>query len=418
MALVDRIAALERRLGIQETIEGGSSGGATTFTDLTDTPSSYSGQSGRSLRVNGGETALQFFTPLSTSTTPSAGQLAIWTGSTQLQGLPADYYPVRSGTPTNGNVTSWNGSTAVQDAGFSASSVVRTTQSNVVTTAMIQQVATQTLLGRNTAGTGNVEVLSALPASIEAAIDHGTIAGLGDDDHTQYALLAGRSGGQTVTGGTAASQSLKLRGTSHATPGDVRVLDRLRVGADSAPAAAVDATAPDVNTPAVVARGVASQVAPVVEVENSSGDALFGVSEARGSRFGEHYQILTLALPSLNSGQTLTITLANQSPSDNSNNYYSVDARINLRAGGTQTRRASYVAIIGLQMGQNSGNTATVQQVDVLHSQQTSVTIGSWTAAASGMTVGITATNTMNSNTVTFLISGNQPNFAVSAAVA
>ena len=28
----------------------------------------------------------------------------------------------------------------------------------------------------------------------QGAIDHGSIAGLGDDDHTQYALLAGRSG--------------------------------------------------------------------------------------------------------------------------------------------------------------------------------------------------------------------------------
>lgn len=28
--------------------------------------------------------------------------------------------------------------------------------------------------------------------------DHGELAGLGDDDHTQYALLAGRAGGQTI----------------------------------------------------------------------------------------------------------------------------------------------------------------------------------------------------------------------------
>src|SRR3990167_2324409 len=30
----------------------------------------------------------------------------------------------------------------------------------------------------------------------QSAIDHGSLGGLGDDDHTQYALLAGRSGGQ------------------------------------------------------------------------------------------------------------------------------------------------------------------------------------------------------------------------------
>lgn len=35
---------------------------------------------------------------------------------------------------------------------------------------------------------------------IQAGLDHGSIGGLGDDDHGQYLLLAGRSGGQTITG--------------------------------------------------------------------------------------------------------------------------------------------------------------------------------------------------------------------------
>jgi hypothetical protein len=41
------------------------------------------------------------------------------------------------------------------------------------------------------------------------------------DDHPQYALLAGRGGGQTLVGGAAASESLLLRATSDATPGPV-----------------------------------------------------------------------------------------------------------------------------------------------------------------------------------------------------
>lgn len=44
--------------------------------------------------------------------------------------------------------------------------------------------------------------------------DHGTLSGLGDDDHAQYALLAGRSGGQTIKGGTAVTDVLTLVGTS------------------------------------------------------------------------------------------------------------------------------------------------------------------------------------------------------------
>jgi len=51
--------------------------------------------------------------------------------------------------------------------------------------------------------------------------DHGALTGLGDDDHTIYALLAGRAGGQTLIGGTAASEVLTLDGTSHATNGGV-----------------------------------------------------------------------------------------------------------------------------------------------------------------------------------------------------
>lgn len=57
---------------------------------------------------------------------------------------------------------------------------------------------------------------------------HSALTGLtSGDDHTQYALLAGRSGGQTIIGGTAASNNLTLRGTSHGTPGVISCLSRL-----------------------------------------------------------------------------------------------------------------------------------------------------------------------------------------------
>lgn len=55
----------------------------------------------------------------------------------------------------------------------------------------------------------------------ESNIDHGSIAGLSDDDHAQYALLAGRVGGQTLNGGNAASETLTLTSTAHATKGAV-----------------------------------------------------------------------------------------------------------------------------------------------------------------------------------------------------
>lgn len=44
--------------------------------------------------------------------------------------------------------------------------------------------------------------------------DHGDLDGLLDDDHTQYLLLAGRTGGQTAIGSPTAAQALTLQGSS------------------------------------------------------------------------------------------------------------------------------------------------------------------------------------------------------------
>ena len=56
--------------------------------------------------------------------------------------------------------------------------------------------------------------------------DHGALTGLSDDDHTQYALLAGRATGQTLAGGTASGDDLTLRSTTNATKGDVILNDQ------------------------------------------------------------------------------------------------------------------------------------------------------------------------------------------------
>lgn len=45
-------------------------------------------------------------------------------------------------------------------------------------------------------------------------IDHGGLTGLADDDHTQYAFLAGRASGQILKGGTGVTDVLALVGTS------------------------------------------------------------------------------------------------------------------------------------------------------------------------------------------------------------
>jgi hypothetical protein len=57
--------------------------------------------------------------------------------------------------------------------------------------------------------------------------DHGALTGLGDDDHSIYALLAGRASGQNIIGGTGSGENLGLKSTSHGTTGYIIVLDDL-----------------------------------------------------------------------------------------------------------------------------------------------------------------------------------------------
>lgn len=56
-------------------------------------------------------------------------------------------------------------------------------------------------------------------AAVTTLADHGDLGGLADDDHTQYALLLGRAGGQQLIGGIAAGDDLRFVTTSNATKG-------------------------------------------------------------------------------------------------------------------------------------------------------------------------------------------------------
>jgi len=66
-----------------------------------------------------------------------------------------------------------------------------------------------------TAGTDTIDFTGA------GVSDHGGLTGLTDDDHTQYALLLGRSGGQALIGGTGSGDNLTLSSTSHGTKGSI-----------------------------------------------------------------------------------------------------------------------------------------------------------------------------------------------------
>jgi len=72
------------------------------------------------------------------------------------------------------------------------------------------------------------------PTSIAdlATRDHDLTTGLTDDDHTIYALLVGRAGGQTIIGGTGSGDDLTLQSTSHATKGQIILSDQVLIDCD------------------------------------------------------------------------------------------------------------------------------------------------------------------------------------------
>jgi len=115
--------------------------------------------------------------------------------------------------------------------------------------------------------------------------DHSLLDNLAVDDHTQYALLAGRAGGQTLIGGTASGENLILQSTSHATKGKIlfgtsaydEVNNRLGIG-ETAPGAQLQVNAVTASVIAQIIKGATSQSANLSEWRNSTGTVLTRVS--------------------------------------------------------------------------------------------------------------------------------------------
>lgn len=104
--------------------------------------------------------------------------------------------------------------------------------------------------------------------TLTPAVDHGGVGGLTDDDHTQYGLLAGRAGGQIFYGGTAASNTLRLDGTSHATPGTVYT-STSSFGVGGAPTAKLHVFAAAVSGAGIQVDGASSPKVRVAETGSS-----------------------------------------------------------------------------------------------------------------------------------------------------
>ena len=95
----------------------------------------------------------------------------------------------------------------------------------------ISSATLQSLRGINTGVTTGMTIFwngsQWLPSIPDTEVNHTLLSGLttGDAGHTQFALLAGRSGGQTLQGGTGASENLIFESTSNATKGQIKLKD-------------------------------------------------------------------------------------------------------------------------------------------------------------------------------------------------
>lgn len=129
--------------------------------------------------------------------------------------------PGSGGGGGSGNIVSINGDTTAAQlisggTGITTSTVAgNTTVTNTSTALTVSDTASVDL----TLSAGNLSA-DVLPAGVS----HNSLANLTTGDpHTQYSLLAGRSGGQTLNGGTASGNNLLLNSTTNATKGRIRL---------------------------------------------------------------------------------------------------------------------------------------------------------------------------------------------------
>jgi hypothetical protein len=152
---------------------------------------------------------------------------------------------------------------------------------------------------------------------IQAGIDHGSISGLADDDHTQYALLEGRAGGQILKGGTASAENLTLNSTANATKG------KILLGANSA----LD----EANTRLGV--GTASPESVLDLVESS---VRFNIKNSSASTVGAVTAALATITPASNSVEMLKALVTGFNAANNQSVAYERTVRVR-NNGGTVT---------------------------------------------------------------------------------
>ena len=173
------------------------------------------------------------------------------------------------------------------------------------------------------------------------------------DDHTQYALLAGRTTGQTLTGGTAVSATLTLQSTSNATKGKVlfgasaydEVNNRLGI-AYNTPAARLD-IAGDLTTASLGAE----QITALANRDFSAAGNWSGTNWTVGSGVATHTA----------GANAFTLAAAGLDPDPVAGGIYQIIFTTNTTTAGTIT--VSIGSIDGIAVGQVTGTDTQTQVV-------------------------------------------------------
>lgn len=150
---------------------GGAGGGSTSFIGLTDVPASYSGESLKAVRVNAGETALEFYTPMTgsslatltdvTITSPTKGQMIMYDSTS------AKYINASANDQNKQVFSYWDdfsngltGSRFLSRVSGTGSAVIAAT-ANLYTSAEKRPGAISLNTGTTAVGYGSVDMLSA-----------------------------------------------------------------------------------------------------------------------------------------------------------------------------------------------------------------------------------------------------------------